>query len=301
VEEGPRTEEVRVAEEAVRQAEAALQDAEANRARKQITNEDIDAAQNLVRQAEGTVEAARANLSQRQMNEDEIRGAQAALNQAQAMVTQAHAAVGQAQADVRFQDELIAQTRIFSPVNGVVTHRNIQQGNAVVQMRNELLTLVASDTLYFEATAPETAMSQLRPGLAAQVSLDAVAGKTFPGVLREIIPVAEGTNRSVRLRISLPRPPEGTAVVGGFARATIAGRARTAAVSIPRAALVSDEGEMSVFVIEDGKARRHPVQVADAGANGERLTVLSGLRGGEQVILEGASSLIDGQAVTVKQ
>jgi RND family efflux transporter MFP subunit len=301
VEEGPRTEEIRVGEEAVRQAEAALQDAEANRARKQISSEDVDTAESQVRQAEASLEASKANLSQRQVNEDEIRNAEAALSQARAQVGQANAAAAQARADLRYQDELIAQCRVFSPVNGVVSKRSAQEGTAVVQMRNELMTLVASDTLYFEATAPETAMSQLRPGLAAKVELDAVPGREFAGVLREIIPVAEGTNRSVRLRISIPKPPQGLAVVGGFARATIAGRGQGASFSVPRTALVSDEGEMAVFIVEDGKAVRRPVQVADPGSSGDRLTVLSGLRGGEQVITDGAASLIDGQTVALKR
>jgi len=298
VQEGPRTEEVRVAEESVRQAEAALRDAEANRARGTISNEDIEAAESMVRQAEAGLEAAKANLAQSRVNADEIHSAEATLSQARAAVANSRAAANQARADVRFQDQLIGQTRVYSPVNGIVTQRKVQTGAAVVQMRNELMTLVSSDTLYFEATAPETSLSQLQPGLSAQVLLDAVPGKILPGVLREIIPVAEGANRSVRLRISFPRPPVGEAVVGGFARAQIAGRSRVAGISVPRAALVSDEGQMNVYILQNGRAKRRPVTIGDPGGTGERVPVIEGLRAGEQVIVEGASSLTDGQAVT---
>jgi RND family efflux transporter MFP subunit len=300
VQEGPRTEEIRAQEEVVRQGEAAVRDADANMARRQISSEDVDTAETQVRQAEAAADAAKANLAQSSWNADEIRNAEAALNQAKAGVERARQSVSQAQADVRYQDELISQTRVYSPVNGVVTKRNVQIGAAVVQMRNELLTLVSLDTVYFEAAAPETSLPFLRKGLTATVLLDAAPGKRFSGVVREIIPVAEGTNRSVRLRISLPKP-EGLTVVGGFARAQIDGRSGARAVSVPREALVSDQGEMGVFLLRDGKAAHRAVQVGDAGGVGDRVPVISGLSGGEQVIVDGASSLKNGQDVTVSR
>jgi RND family efflux transporter MFP subunit len=300
VQEGPRSEEIRAQEEVVRQAEAAGRDADANMARRQISSEDVDAAETQVRQAEAAVDAAKANLAQSSWNEDEIRSADATLRQSRASVERARQAISQAQADLRYQDELIAQTRVFSPVNGVVSKRNVQVGAAVVQTRNELLTLVSLDTVYFEASAPETSLPFLRKGLTATVLLDAAPGKRFSGVVREIIPVAEGTNRSVRLRISLPKP-EGLTVVGGFARAQIDGRSGARAVSVPRTALVSDQGEMGVFLLRDGKAAHRAVQVGDAGGVGDRVPVISGLSGGEQVIVDGASSLKDGQGVTVSR
>jgi RND family efflux transporter MFP subunit len=297
VQEGPRGEEVRAQEEAVRQLEGALRDAEANRARTRISSDDVAAAESQVRQAEAALEAAKAALEQKAWNSDEIRSAEASLAQARAGVFSARAAAIQTRADIRYQDELIAQTRIHSPVNGVVTKRLVQTGAAVVQMRNELMTLVSSDTLFFEATAPETSLPMLRPGLPARVMLDALPGRIFPGSVREIIPVAEGNNRSVRLRISIPRAIHSSSVVGGFARAEIRGESRGDGISIPREAIVSDEGETAVFVEEQGKARRVAITIGDPGGTGGRVPVIRGLRGGERVIVEGASGLTDGQAV----
>jgi RND family efflux transporter MFP subunit len=301
VREGPRGEEIRAQEEQVRSTESLLRDAEANRAKLAISNEDVRAAENGVQQAQAGLEAAKAALAQTNWNVDEVRSAQAALAVAKADVAKARAAVVQARSDVRLQDELIAQTRVFSPVNGIVTKRQVQTGAAVVQMRNELMTLVSSDTLYFEAAAPEAALSQLRPGLPAQVMLDAVPGKIFPGTVREIIPVAEGVNRSVRLRISIPADVQSRAVVGGFARAQVTGRTGGDAMSVPRTALVSDEGEPAVFVLRDGKAVRTSVVLDDPGGGvSKRVRILSGLTPGERVIVEGAADLTDGQAVKVK-
>jgi RND family efflux transporter MFP subunit len=284
VEEGPRAEEIRVAEEAVRQVEASLRDAQANLARRQWNSEEVAAAEAQTRQAEAARDAAKAALARRTVSAEEIREEQAT--------------VAQARAEARYYETLIAQTKLFSPVNGVVTSIKIHAGESVVQTRSELMTLAALDTLYFEATAPEAFLSYLRPGLPATVLLDALPNRQLKGTLREIIPVAEGTNRSLRLRIALPRRDAGQAVVGGFARAMIHARTRTPVLSVPRTALVPDEGEPGVFLLVGGKAKRRPVQVGDAGGVGDRVPVISGLSPGEVVIVSGAGGLTDGQAVT---
>jgi RND family efflux transporter MFP subunit len=285
VQEGPRNEEIRVGEEAVRQAEATLRDAEANRSRRKVSREDIQAAETEVARAESARDAAKDALANAQVNNDEIRNARALVNQARA--------------DVRYANDQIAQTRIYAPVSGIVTERTAHVGESVVQMRNDLMTLVSLDTLYFEATAPETVLPSLRVGQRVEVSLDATPGRTTPGVLRQIIPVATGTNRSVRLRISLPRPDANDAkqVVGGFARAVVGGGTAQPVLSVPRAALVSDEGQLGVFVAVDGKAKRREVRVADAGGVGDRVQIISGVRAGDKVIVRGAESLTNGQEV----
>lgn len=297
VQEGPRSEEVRVGEEGVRQAEASLRDAEANRARRSISNEDIVAAEAQVRQAQAAVSAAKAGLGQREISSEEIRSARAAVSQAEAAVSQARAAVGQAQAEVRNLDAQISQTRIYSPVNAVISERKAHVGESVSAMNSDLMTLVASDSVYLEATAPETSLPYLKKGAPAAVTLDAAPGRTFPGSIREIIPVSGSESRTVRLRIGVPGSHTG--VVGGFARATIQGGAQTPVVTVPRAALVSDQGQDYVFVLQEGKVQRRSVQV---GLNsGRAIEVRQGLRIGEEIVTEDASRLTDGEPVTRRQ
>lgn len=297
VKEGPRSEEVRMQEEAVRQAEATLRDAEANRARRAISNEDVVAAEAQVRQAQAALEAAKAGLGQREISDEEIRGARAAVAQSRAAVAQARAAVVQAQAEVRNVEAQLSQTRIYSPVNGVVSERKAHVGESISPTNSELMTLVASDTLYLEATAPETALPYIRRGAPAAVSLDAVPGRTFAGTIRDIIPVSGADTRSVRLRIAVSGAQGG--VVGGFARATLQGGSRVPVLTVPRGALVSDQGQTSVFVYRDGTLQRRPVQVGLVTAR--TVEVRQGLRIGEEVVSENASSFTDGQQVTRKQ
>ncbi len=294
VREGPRSEEVRIGEEAIRQAEATLRDAEANKARRAISNDDVETAAAQVRSAEAALEAARAGLGQRQMSQEEIQAARAALSQADAAIGQARAASSQAQADVRHVEAQIALTRVYSPVDGVVSERRMHVGESVSAANNELMTLVASDTLYLEATAPETALPFLREGAPAAVTLDALPGKTFAGTLREVIRVTEGDTRTVRLRISVARAAR-AGVVGGFARATLQGGSRAPVITVPRTAVVSDQGQTSVYVYLDGAVQHRPVRLGSQ--SGGRVQIVEGLRVGEVVVTQDADGLEDGQRV----
>ena len=71
------------------------------------------------------------------------------------------------------------------------------------------------------------------------------------------------------------------------------------AVEIPKAALRKDGDRDVVLVVRDGKVERRAVGLGSTV--GDDVTVLSGLSGGEQVVIEGPADLKDGAAVSVKQ
>jgi multidrug efflux pump subunit AcrA (membrane-fusion protein) len=77
------------------------------------------------------------------------------------------------------------------------------------------------------------------------------------------------------------------------ATAAIEVRRSTDRLSVPGSALVGRAGGQAVFVVEDGKVRLRPVQVAADGE--DRVAVASGLREGERVVSRGAERLRDGQ------
>jgi HlyD family secretion protein len=77
------------------------------------------------------------------------------------------------------------------------------------------------------------------------------------------------------------------------ATAAIEVRRTTDQLSVPGSALVGRSGGQAVFVVENGKVRLRPVQVAADGE--DRVSVASGLREGERVVYRGAERLRDGQ------
>jgi len=84
---------------------------------------------------------------------------------------------------------------------------------------------------------------------------------------------------------------------GWFGRIGVVYDQRQDALTVPRVALLEDEGEPAVYVVRDAKAHRVPVQLGYT--NGEIAEVRTGLKEGEQVVTAGKVAIRDGSQVQV--
>jgi HlyD family secretion protein len=159
--------------------------------------------------------------------------------------------------------------------------------------------------LLVSAEVDETDIALVKPGQPAQVELDAFPAAAFGADVRRIA-VAPSTGQSatggvtyqVDLALGDAEPGAAGAArpvprVGMTATAAIEVRRATGKLSVPGSALVGRSGGQAVFVVEEGKVRLRPVQVAADGE--DRVAVAAGLREGERVVSRGAERLRDGQ------
>jgi membrane fusion protein (multidrug efflux system) len=270
-----------MAEEELRQAEERYRQAQANLARRKISQEDVRTAAASVRQAEAALAQARAGLAQKKLTRDDIENARAA--------------VAQAEADVTYDRRQLQDSRIVSPVAGVVVTRSVNPGEAV-GTSDTLLRVVAEGSVYFEGDVPERDLPLLTPGQSVTVTVDALPGRRFRGTLRQLIPVAQEGSRAFRARVLIADPGR-TLPVGGFARGEVLVSRKRDALVVPREALRGEAGDAFVYLARDGKARRQPVVTGLTDA--EHAEIVAGLQAGDPVISRGAASVRDGASVKV--
>src|SRR5215218_9416186 len=159
--------------------------------------------------------------------------------------------------------------------------------------------------LLVAAEVDETDIALVKPGQPAQVELDAFPQATFAAKVRRVAvaptsgqSAAGGVTYQVDLVLGEAEAGSGGEAepiprVGMTATAAIEVRRATDQLSVPGSALVGRSGGQAVFVIDNGKVRLRPVQVAADGE--DRVAVASGLREGERVVSRGAERLRDGQ------
>ena len=159
--------------------------------------------------------------------------------------------------------------------------------------------------LLVAAEVDETDIALVKPGQTAQVELDAFPQATFGAKVRRVAvaptsgqSAAGGVTYQVDLTLGGAEAGSGGEAepiprVGMTATAAIEVRRATDQLSVPGSALVGRSGGQAVFVIENGKVRLRPVQVAADGE--DRVAVASGLREGERVVSRGAERRRDGQ------
>lgn len=284
--EGSRAEEIRIAEGQLAAAQRALEVALSEERRRDVAAEEVSAAKAAVQQAEAAVESAKAGMVQTRISLDDIESARATTQQALA--------------DIEFYNAQLADLTIRAPVSGVVSTRSVNVGE-MVTTSSPLMTLVALDTVYFEAQVPELEVGLLKTGAPANVTVDALPGKKFTGAVREIIPVADRNSRAFRVRLAV-LGAAGQLPTNSYARAVVDVGAHRGATVVAKEAIQSEAGEKFVWMVdtgEDGKsiARRHEVKVGLV--DDHYAEILSGLTPGQQVIVSGSPAIIDGSPISV--
>jgi HlyD family secretion protein len=176
---------------------------------------------------------------------------------------------------------------------------------AEVDAGQTVATVFDVSDLLVAAEVDETDIALVKPGQSARVELDAFPQAAFGARVRRVA-VAPTSGQSAaggvtyQVDLTLGEAQAGQAGeaepvprVGMTATAAIEVRRATGDLSVPGSALVGRAGGQAVFVVERGKVRLRPIQVAADGD--DRVAVASGLREGERVVSRGAERLRDGQ------
>jgi RND family efflux transporter MFP subunit len=208
-----------------------------------------------------------------------LRAAHAAVEMAQARKRQAEAKRSQVEAQITTAEVSLGYARIEAPFAGVVIERHMDPGTLAAPGM-PILVIDQAGRHRLEVSLPETRLRSVRTGEAVAVRIEALAD-ALEGRVSEIVSAVDPGTRTAIVRISLPAA-EGLRS-GMFGRALLAGGAGESALTVPQQAVVRRGQLQSVFVVEGDVARRRLVSLGSQ-SNG-RYTVLSGLSGGEQVVL----------------
>ncbi|TDK23317.1 efflux RND transporter periplasmic adaptor subunit [Luteimonas aestuarii] len=188
----------------------------------------------------------------------------------------------------------LSYTNVVAPISGVVASRSIKSGN-FVQINTPIVRIIDASRLEATLDVPEREIATLKPGLPVRLQVDALPGRTFEGLVDRVAPVVDGGSGTFRVISAF----DGSDALqpGMFGRLRIDYDQRANALTIPRLALLDDEGEPAVYVVRDGKAVR--VQVALGYQDGAFVEVREGLAEGDAVVTAGKVALRDGSAVQV--
>jgi HlyD family secretion protein len=115
-----------------------------------------------------------------------------AVEAARAQMVQAEAAHAVAQAR-------LGETRLFSPLTGVVLRKNLEMGETA-NPGIAILTLMDPKDVWLRAYVSETDVGRLRIGQAADITVDAYPGRRFAGAVTEIASEAEFTPKNVQTK-----------------------------------------------------------------------------------------------------
>lgn len=208
---------------------------------------------------------------------------------AQARVRDAEAALEQAR-------RLIEMASIRAPRRGVVYDLPAREGmwlesGGLVARIGEMSRLRV--TVYID----EPDLGRVRKGLPVTISWDALPGREWLGMVDQIPAqvIALGT-RQVGEVVTVAENPKQDLPPGANINARIRAQVVEGALTIPKAALRRENGELGVFVLQDGRVAWRPVEIGSSSET--RAEVRRGIKPGELVALPSERTLAVGQELT---
>jgi len=184
-------------------------------------------------------------------------------------------------------------SNIRATIAGVVSSREIKLGqNLAVGQVAFRITETSELIAYLQI--PQAELSKFKSGHAATVKVASMPHNEFAATIVRISPTIDSRNGTFRATAIIDNA-DGNLAPGMFGRFTIAYEKHANALVIPSHALLDEDEETTVYVVQNGEVVRRAVDVG-IEENG-RVEILSGLLDDDQVVVVGHSSLRDGSKV----
>ena len=281
-------------------------------ATQRMTNEAIQNAQAALPIAQSALTTAQTNydntlalfnvgaVSQVEVDQTRIQLEQARnqLSQAQSAVTQARASqqaqLAQIEASLSQMHAQVAAATVTAPCDGLIVGVNITAGGIAAPSGPAILLSEGGRTRV-SVQVSEDLLGQLKVGDIAEVTVSAVSDVPFQASIASIAPAANAQTALYEVRmytlLGVHYP------IGAFAEVTFFTNQRKDTVTIPSDAILTDGTQSYVYIVEEEAATKVPV---DTGIVGNGITeILSGLTGGEMLVIKGQNYLTDGTAVRI--
>ena len=191
-----------------------------------------------------------------------------------------------------------AYTSLYADQDGVITSITGEVGQ-VVAAGQAVMRLARPEEMEVVINVAESKIAELQKAQQVLVRLWAQPDKIFRGKVREIAPNADATTRTFSVKVSILKP--GPDVKLGMTANVLAGGSDTEAVLLPLTAIYSQNGKAGVWVVDPqtSKVALRNVEVGQYREDG--VTILSGLKAGENIVTAGVHKLIPGQTVRLAQ
>lgn len=214
--------------------------------------------------------------------------------------------------DVEGIQAQIARKTVRAPFAGKLGIRQVNLGQ-YLGPGTPITVLETIDALHVDFTLPQQRLSELKVGMPVRIQLEAEAGAPIQGTIGAIDPAVDATTRTIRLRANVPNATEALRP-GMFVRVSVLLPGDESVVAVPATAILHAPYGDSVFVVEDkpagspgdattrdGKtvksARQQFVRVGLA--RGDFVSVLDGVKPGQELVIAGGFKLRNGAPIVV--
>jgi RND family efflux transporter MFP subunit len=198
-------------------------------------------------------------------------------------------------ASVQMQELALRDTEIRAPISGVVARRYVKVGQLITEYSSKaLFHVVSPQRLEAVINLPESQLPQVSVGQTAVLSFAAI--DPHHAKVNRISPVVDAASGTARVTLQVDNH-DLRLKAGMFAQVELQYDAKSAAILVPKRAVMMMDNTNSVFVVNNGKSSRKTIEI---GYGSEAyVEVVSGLSVGDMVVTAGQASLKEQSDVTI--
>jgi HlyD family secretion protein len=189
-----------------------------------------------------------------------------------------------------------ANVRLVAPSDGIVTSRDAEPGATVVAGQ-AVLRVIDPSSLWIKVRLDQGRSAGLAVGLRARIVLRSSPERSLPGKVARVEAVSDSVTEERIAQVSFDDPPASLSV-GELAEVTLSLPATPRTVVLPNAAIRRLQGQIGVWVVEDGAPRFVPVRTGQASLEGQ-VQVLQGIQAGASVVVHSEKELGVGSRIKV--
>jgi len=193
-------------------------------------------------------------------------------------------------------EAMLERTFIVSPIDGILNQLPVDVGEYVLPgtIIAEIVDMETADVVF---DIPERDIGYLKLGGKVTISYGPKNTKKAQGVIKYISALADPSTRTTTLEVSVDNS-KGEFHTGQFVMAKLTREVLTGAIMIPLSAVIPLEKGKAVYVVRDGVAIRQDITI-DLPYRDGRVRVVSGLKGGEKLIVSNNIQLEPNRAVKI--
>lgn len=200
-----------------------------------------------------------------------------------------------AQANLARLNELKSFCEVRAPFDGVITMRNIDDGVLVTEGNTLLYRIAQTNRMRVYLSVPQVESDSVKPGIKATLTIPDLPGRKFPGVVTRTANSLDASTRTLLTEVQVANDAN-LLLPGMYAQVEISAPRQEPPLLIPGDTLVvRSNGPQVAVMAADGKVHFQTIQVGRDF--GDKLEVLSGLKEGDDLVVNPSDAIRDGVKV----
>ncbi|SHI21494.1 efflux RND transporter periplasmic adaptor subunit [Desulfosporosinus lacus] len=225
----------------------------------------------------------------------DLESAEANIELSRSNIETSKANLATAQVDLKILTDSLEDTKITAPITGIMDEKSVDLGQ-YANMGVVLVKVKAISPIYAVIEVDQNDISSLQVGQSAKVTVGSNVVKDYDGIIKSIEASADAASRVFKCKVEVANPDQALKP-GIYAKVDIVSDQTSEVIAVTTDALSGNPGNYTVFVIDQGVARKRIVSIGKISKG--LVEIKDGVKNGDSVIITNVNTLQDGDAVSV--